>query len=43
MIVRGIIAATSLYSADPDEGQDPNHDACIRIGSEAPKQRLPNL
>jgi len=22
---------------------DPNHDADIRIGSEAPKQRLPNL
>jgi len=22
---------------------DPNHDADIRIGSEAPKQRVPNL
>jgi hypothetical protein len=22
---------------------DPNHDAAIRIGSEAPKQRVPNL
>jgi hypothetical protein len=32
--------ATSLYSVDPT---DPNHDADIRIGSEAPKQRLPNL
>jgi hypothetical protein len=29
-----------LYSVDRT---DPNHDADIRIGSEAPKQRLPNL
>jgi hypothetical protein len=27
-----------LYSVDP---MDPNHDAVIRIGSEAPKQRCP--
>jgi len=36
-----IIVATSLYTVDPRA--DPNHDADIRIGSEAPKQRLPNL
>jgi hypothetical protein len=36
-----IIVATSLYAVDPRA--DPNHDADIRIGSEAPKQRLPNL
>jgi hypothetical protein len=26
-----------------DPTVDPNHDADIRIGSEAPKQRVPNL
>src|SRR3954447_10536493 len=28
--------ATSLYSADPE---DPDHDAVMRIGGEAPKRR----
>jgi hypothetical protein len=35
------IVATSFHAVDPTV--DPNHDADIRIGSEAPKQRLPNL
>jgi hypothetical protein len=36
--VARINRATSLYAVDP---RDPNHDADIRIGSEAPKQRCP--
>src|SRR5215471_15096010 len=36
-----VIVATSLHAVDP--AVDPNHDADIRIGSEAPKRRLPNL
>jgi hypothetical protein len=36
-----VIVATSLHAVDPTV--DPNHDADIRIGSEAPKQRVPNL
>jgi hypothetical protein len=36
------IVATSFHAVDPTVG-DPNHDADIRIGSEAPKQRVPNL
>jgi len=36
-----VIVATSLHAVDP--AVDPNHDADIRIGSEAPKWRLPNL
>jgi hypothetical protein len=35
------IVATSFHAVDPTV--DPNHDADIRIGSEAPKQRVPNL
>jgi hypothetical protein len=35
-----VIVATSLHAVDP---LDPNHDADIRIGSEAPKQRCPFL
>src|SRR5215471_2700902 len=35
-----VIVATSLHAVDP--AVDPNHDADIRIGSEAPKRRLPN-
>jgi hypothetical protein len=34
-----VIVATSLHAVDPMV--DPNHDAVIRIGSEAPKQRCP--
>jgi hypothetical protein len=36
-----VIVATSLHAVDPTV--DPNHDADIRIGSEAPKQRCPFL
>jgi hypothetical protein len=35
-----VIVATSLHAVDP---LDPDHDADIRIGSEAPKQRCPFL
>jgi hypothetical protein len=35
------IVATSFHAADPTV--DPNHDADIRIGSEAPKRRCPFL
>ena len=35
------IVATSFHAVDPTV--DPNHDADMRIGSEAPKQRVPNL
>jgi hypothetical protein len=34
--------ATSLHAVDPQQ-VDPNHDADIRIDSEAPKQRCPFL
>jgi hypothetical protein len=37
----GLIVATSFHAVDPTV--DPNHDADIRIGSEAPKQRCPFL
>ena len=36
-----VIVATSLHAVD--RKVDPNHDADIRIGSEAPKQRCPFL
>ena len=36
-----VIVATSLHAVEPKVG--PNHDADIRIGSEAPKQRCPFL
>jgi hypothetical protein len=35
------IVATSFHAVDPTV--NPNHDADIRIGSEAPKQRRPFL
>jgi hypothetical protein len=38
-----VIVATSLYSAGISTVDSQNHDADIRIGSEAPKQRCPFL
>jgi hypothetical protein len=38
-----VIVATYLHAVEPRQWWDPNHDADIRIGSEAPKRRCPFL